>query len=113
MTRRFVMLSTFEKQWEKIGLNDNDLSRLQQQILQDPKAGDVIQGTGGLRKIRFAFENRGKSGSARVVYVDFAVDKEIFLFGAYAKNEKTNLTKAECNEIKKLIENLKKTLRGE
>ena len=55
MTRRFVMLSTFEKQWEKIGLNDNDLSRLQQQILQDPKAGDVIQGTGGLRKIRFAF----------------------------------------------------------
>lgn len=42
MTRRFVMLSTFEKQWEKIGLNDNDLSRLQQQILQDPKAGDVI-----------------------------------------------------------------------
>ena len=35
MTRRFVMLSIFEKQWEKIGLNDNDLSRLQQQILQD------------------------------------------------------------------------------
>jgi len=104
--KTFFMLSTFEKQWEKIGLNDNDLSRLQQQILQDPKAGDVIQDTGGLRKIRFAFENRGKSGSARVVYVDFAVDKKIFLIGAYAKNEKTNLTK--CNEIKKLIENLKK-----
>ena len=108
MTRRFVMLSIFEKQWEKIGLNDNDLSRLQQQILQNPPAGDVIQGTGGLRKIRFAFEDRGKSGSARVVYVDFAVDKEIYLIGAYAKNEKTNLTKAECNELKKLIENLKK-----
>ncbi|MCM1479900.1 MAG: type II toxin-antitoxin system RelE/ParE family toxin, partial [Muribaculaceae bacterium] len=60
------------------------------------------------RKIRFAFENRGKSGSARVAYVDFAVDKEIYLIAVYAKNEKTNLTKEERNNIKKLIENLKK-----
>lgn len=108
MTRRFVMLSVFEKQWEKIGLTDDDLRRLQQEILQNPKAGDVIQGTGGLRKIRFAFEHRGKSGSSRVAYVDFAVDKEIYLMAVYAKNEKTNLTKAERNDIKKLIENLKK-----
>ncbi|MCM1330671.1 MAG: type II toxin-antitoxin system RelE/ParE family toxin [Ruminococcus sp.] len=108
MTRRFVMLSAFEKQWEKIGLTDEDLRRLQQEILQNPKAGDVVQGTGGLRKIRFAFENRGKSGSARVAYVDFAVDKEIYLIAVYAKNEKTNLTKEERNNIKKLIENLKK-----
>lgn len=108
MTRRFVMLSVFEKQWEKIGLTDDDLRRLQQEILQNPKAGDVIQGTGGLRKIRFAFEHRGKSGSSRVAYVDFAADKEIYLMAVYAKNEKTNLTKAERNDIKKLIENLKK-----
>lgn len=102
------MLSAFEKQWEKIGLTDEDLRRLQQEILQNPKAGDVVQGTGGLRKMRFAFEHRGKSGSARVAYVDFAVDKEIYLIAVYAKNEKTNLTKEERNNIKKLIENLKK-----
>lgn len=107
MTRLFVMLSLFERQWEKLGLTDDDLRRLQEQLLQNPKAGDVIQGTGGLRKIRFAFEHRGKSGSSRVAYVDFTVDKEIYLLAVYAKNEKENLSKAERNDIKKLIENLK------
>lgn len=101
------MLSIFESQWAKIGLNDDDLKRLQEELLQNPKAGDVVRGTGGLRKVRFAFEHRGKSGSSRVVYVDFAVDKEIYLIAAYAKNEKENLTKAERNNIKKLIETLK------
>ncbi len=101
------MLSIFEKQWTKIGLTDDDLKRLQEELLQNPKAGDVVQGTGGLRKLRFAFEHRGKSGSSRVVYVDFAVDEEIYLIAVYAKNEKENLTKAERNDIKKLIESLK------
>ena len=72
-----------------------------------------MQGTGGLRKVRFAFDNRGKSGSARVVYVDFAVYEKIFLITAYPKNEKDNLSKAERNDIKKLIEALDNSLKGE
>lgn len=72
-----------------------------------------MQGTGGLRKVRFAFENRGKSGSIRVVYVDFAVYEKIFLITAYPKNEKDNLSKAERNDIKKLIEALGNSLKGE
>ncbi len=91
-----------------MGLTDNDLQRLQDMLLNNPKAGSVIQGTGGLRKIRFAFENRGKNGSSRVVYVDFAVEKEIYLISAYSKNDKENLSKEERNSIKKLIENLHK-----
>lgn len=67
--------------------------------------------TGGLRKIRFPFENRGKSGSSRVVYVDFAIYEKIYLISAYAKNEKENLSKAERNEIKKLIEMIELTLK--
>lgn len=51
MTRLFVMLSIFEKQWAKISLTDDDLKRLQEELLQNPKAGDVVQGTGGLRKL--------------------------------------------------------------
>lgn len=50
-----------------------------------------MQGTGGLRKVRFALENRGKSGSVRVVYVDFVVYETIYLITAYTKNEKTIL----------------------
>ncbi len=113
MTRIFVMLPEFEKQWSKMGLTDDDLKRLQYELLADPQKGDVIQGTGGLRKLRFAFENRGKSGSSRVAYVDFAVYEKIFLITAYPKNEKDNLSQAERNNIKKLINVLEQSLKGD
>lgn len=59
MTRKFVITSIFESQWKKIGLTDDDLRRLQLEILQNPEQGVIMQGTGGLRKIRFALKNRG------------------------------------------------------
>ena len=101
------------RQWAKMGLTDKDLQRLQYQLLENPLGGAVMKGTGGLRKIRFAFEKQGKSGSARVVYVDFAVYEKIFLITAYPKNEKDNLSQAERNGIKKLIEALEDKLKGE
>lgn len=107
------MLPEFEKQWNKMGLTDDDLRRLQYELLADPQKGDVMQGTGGLRKLRFAFEHRGKSGSSRVVYVDFAFYEKIFLISAYPKNEKDNLTQAERNNIKKMIELLEQNLKGD
>lgn len=112
MTRIFVMLPSFEKQWENIGYNDEDLRRLQEELLRNPKAGDVMQGTGGLRKYRFSFENQGKSGGSRVAYVDFAVYEKIYLIYAYPKSEKDNLTKAERNDMKKVIELIEKTLKS-
>jgi len=51
----------FERQWQKMGLGDNELRQLQETLLENPKAGDVIQGTKGLRKIRIAFEGQEKS----------------------------------------------------
>jgi len=65
MQREFVMMPEFDRQWKLRGLNDNDLKRLQEYLLLEPTAGKVINGTGGLRKIRFAFEGQGKSGSVR------------------------------------------------
>lgn len=67
MTRIFVELPTFRTVWKELGLTDRDLRRLQEDLLANPKAGNVMQGTGGIRKMRFAFENRGKSGSIRVI----------------------------------------------
>ena len=110
MQRTFVMLPEFDRRWKDMGLNDDDLRRLENQILQDPEAGVLMQGTGGLRKIRFAFENRGKSGSSRVCYVDIVVKETVFFITAYAKNEKENLSKAERNSIRKLIELLAREL---
>ena len=111
MTRIFVELPLFRSKWKAMGLNDRDLTRLQQELLADPKVGDVLKGTGGIRKMRFAFEKKGKSGSARVIYIDFEVYEKIFLITAYPKNEKDNLTEAERNELRSLVKILENQLR--
>ena len=72
-----------------------------------------MQGTGGVRKMRFAFEDRGKSGSARVIYVDFEVYDKIYLITAYPKNVKDNLTKEERNDLRRLMDILREQLEGE
>ena len=105
------MLPEFDRKWSEMGLTDKELKALQEELTISPTKGDVMQGTGGLRKIRIAFEGRGKSGSARVCYVDFAVYERIYLITAYAKDEKDNLSKSERNEVKKLIKILEATIR--
>ena len=79
MTRTFIQTSEFVKNWQALGFTDNDLRRLELELLKKPNAGAVMQGTGGLRKMRFAFEGTGKSGSARVCYVDFVIHETIYL----------------------------------
>lgn len=111
MTRLFVELPIFRKKWKAMGLDDKDLKRLQEELISDPKIGAAMQGTGGIRKMRFAFEKRGKSGSIRVIYVDFEVYEKIFLITAYPKNEKDNLTSAERNELKQMISILEQQLK--
>ena len=110
MTRSFVELPLFRSKWESLGLTETDLRRLQESLLADPKVGAVLQGTGGIRKMRFAFEHQGKSGGVRVIYIDFEVYEKIYLLTAYTKNEKENLTKEERNELRKLISILEKQL---
>lgn len=110
MTRTFIQTDEFVKNWERLDLTDDDMRRLELEILKNPKIGSVIRGTGGLRKLRFSFENKGKSGSTRICYVDFLLLETVYLITIYPKNEKDNLTKAECNNIKKMIDALEKTL---
>ena len=104
-------LPTFRTVWKELGLTDRDLRRLQEDLLANPKAGNVMQGTGGIRKMRFAFENRGKSGSIRVIYVDFETCGKLYLLTAYPKNVKDNLSKAERNDLKQLVEILEHELK--
>jgi hypothetical protein len=111
MTREFVMMPEFDRQWQRLGLGDEELRQLQETLLQNPKAGDVIRETKGLRKIRIAFKEQGKSGSGRVVYVDFTIHEVIYLITAYPKNEKDNLSKAERNAIAKTIVRLEQGLK--
>lgn len=107
MEREFIQLPEFERQWSRLGLDDDDLAELQEEIKKDPKLGAVIPGTGGVRKMRIAFKGRGKRGSARVLYIDVFIAETILLLGAYAKSEKETLTQEEKQNIKKLAELLK------
>ncbi len=110
MTRKFITTNEFDRQWKAMDLTDEDLADLQSMILLDPEAGALMRDTGGLRKLRVPLEGRGKRGGARVCYVDFVVKETIYLITAYPKNEKDNLSKAERNEVRKLIDRLEQTL---
>lgn len=91
-----------------MGLNDENLRELEQELLKNPQSGDVIEGTGGARKLRIKIRNRGKSGGGRVIYLDvFEKEKLYFLF-AYPKNVQENLTAEQKRIIKNIIEEIKK-----
>jgi hypothetical protein len=68
-----------------------------------PEAGVLLQGTGGLRKLRWASGNRGKSGGVRMIYYYHDVEIPLFMITVFGKNEKANLTKAERNELASLV----------
>ena len=92
MIREFVYTAPFQRSWKAMGLNDADQKLLEEALLRNPQLGDVIEGTGGARKMRIQLEGRGKSGGGRVIYVDvFELEKLYFLL-AYPKNVQDNLT---------------------
>ena len=107
MYRGFIEAVNFTKKWYSLGFTDDDLIELEKTLLINPKAGDVMEGTGGLRKVRFKFNNSGKSGWVRICYIDLEDKTIIYLIDVFAKNEKENLSKAERNEIKKLVTYIK------
>ena len=107
MTRTFIEVPLFTKRWKEIGLDDEELQALQIMLLKDPESGPIMEGTGGIRKVRFPLENRGKSGSVRVCYTDFAEYEVIYLITAFEKKDQENLTAEEKNDLKKLVKSLK------
>ena len=107
MIRTFIETPIFTKRWNELGFDDDDLMELQQMLLKNPEAGALMQGTGGIRKLRVAFKNRGKSGSARVCYVDFAVYERIYLLTVFAKGDQANLSNQEKATLKMLVKKLK------
>ncbi len=105
--RTFIEVPLFSKRWKEIGLGDDELRILQIMLLKDPQSGPIMEGTGGIRKVRFPMENRGKSGSVRVCYTDFEEYEVIYLITAFTKDERDNLSRDEKNILKKLVKSLK------
>lgn len=101
----FIETTMFTRQIKQIA-TDDELKELQKALIESPDKGDLIQKTGGLRKIRMATGNQGKSGSARVIYF-LATAEVIYLVMAYPKSTKDSITDAEKAELKKLTQRLK------
>jgi hypothetical protein len=106
----FVHTQTFDEDWVELDLGDHELARLQQVLIADPDAGDVIPGTGGLRKLRFARSGEGKSGSLRVCYALVPDHGIVLLAAVYGKTTKANLTAAEKKTFKQLLDRFKARL---
>jgi hypothetical protein len=81
-------------------LNEQEREDLIDFLAWSPEAGDVIAGTGGVRKLRWALKGRGKSGGARVIYYYHDERLPLYLLNAYAKNAQANLSLAERNAFK-------------
>ncbi len=107
MNRTFKEVPSFTEKWRALGLTDEDLRELENILLRNPKLGDAIPGTGGIRKIRIPIDNIGKRGGGRVIYVDIEVKECIYLLNIYMKNEKTDLTEKEKKMLRKLVDVLK------
>ena len=71
-------------------------------LARNPSAGEIMPGTGGMRKLRWALQGRGKRGGARVIYFYYNESVPIFLLTAYAKNELENISQKDRNSFKKL-----------
>ncbi len=85
-------------------LTDEEYSKLQWRLIEFPEAGDVIKGSGGIRKIRQTAKGKGKRGGARVIYYFAAKNQEIYMLDIYAKNEQTDLSREQIRELKSLVE---------
>lgn len=107
MKRLFVLTHGFERSWADLGLGDDELGELQNLLVVNPEAGDVIQDTGGARKIRIPMENRGKSGGGRVIYVDVVIRERIYLLLAYPKSAQSDLTPEQKKMVRKLVKIIK------
>lgn len=111
---RFVHLPPFVRAWKDLRLDDEDLQALEIMIMLNPTRHPVVQGTGGLRKLRFAPARwgTGKSGAARIGYVYLQEHGTVLLAIAYSKDEKDDLTPDEKGTIRGLIQEIEMEFRN-
>jgi hypothetical protein len=83
-------------------MDDAEREELVRYLAYNPTAGDLIPGTGGVRKLRWALEGRGKRGGARVIYFFHDLEMPLYVMTAYAKNERENLSQAEINTLQRI-----------
>lgn len=98
-----VETSVFTRHLQAL-LADDDYRKLQVALAHRPRAGAVIPGSGGLRKIRWGTQERGKRGSVRVIYYWAVKQERLLMLMVYAKNERTDLTADQLKTLRQIVE---------
>lgn len=107
MLTTIAELPEYTRRAERL-LNDSERKDIIDYLAAHPLSGDVMRGTGGIRKLRWSRGGRGKSGGVRVIYYYHNQELPLYLLALFAKNEQDNLSQAERQELAKLVDILLK-----
>ncbi len=102
----FVYLHLFERTRKRV-FTDDEMKELEDTLLENPEDGDLMAGTGGVRKSRAAHDGRGKSGSGRVAYLYMKTRMTIYFLLAFPKNVQGNLTADQKKAVRGLVADIK------
>ena len=111
MVRTFIQAPQFTRAWDDYIYDDEELRKIEINIMQNPKKYPVIKGTGGLRKMRWKIGNKGKRSGIRICYIDFEDYNIVYLMLLYAKNEKADLSDEEARKVKLYIDQIHNSLK--
>lgn len=103
----FIETSAFSALLED-WLSDEEYRGLQSYLIERPDAGDIIRGSGGIRKLRWAAKGKGKSGGVRLIYYWAKAPEQIYLLTMYGKSERTDIDRAALKRIAAKLEMLDK-----
>ena len=101
----FIETPTFTRMVTTL-LSDDEYGQLQNDLVEDPEHGDLIKGGGGIRKLRYAMQGRGKSGGVRVIYYWVKDNHLIYMLVVYPKSKKDNLTDKETAILREFVKEL-------
>ena len=85
-------------------MSDDEYRALQETLVNRPSMGDIVQGTGGLRKVRWKQEGHGKSGGVRVIYYWMTEDEQLYMLYVYPKSTQEDLTAKQKKDLKSIVE---------
>jgi hypothetical protein len=106
----FIETSIFTKRIAGL-ISDDAFAEFQAELAQSPEKGPVIEGTGGLRKVRWKLKGKGKSGGVRIMYLFLRIHGVIHLVFVFAKSEIDNLAVNEKKQLKQIVDAIKREYR--
>lgn len=102
-----VETAVFSRAAASAGMTEGDVEALKESLAETPEQGDLVQGSGGIRKVRVAGRGKGKSGGYRVLTAYLGSDYPLILLGALNKGDRANFAKSEITTLRDMIEQFK------